>query len=38
MKRGRMSRRGSKALFRSTGSRVHRKNMQTNPMRGGIRL
>lgn len=37
MKRRRLSRRGSKRLFKKTAMKVHRKNM-TSPMRGGIRM
>lgn len=36
--RSKMSRKGSKKLFRKTASRSHKKNFSTNPMRGGIRL
>jgi hypothetical protein len=39
MFRKKMSKHGSKKLFRRTASRVHRKNSpRTSPMRGGIRL
>ena len=38
MKRRKMSRRGSKRLFTATASKTHRKNVQSRPMRGGIRL
>ena len=37
-RRKRMSRSRSKKLFRRTARRVHRRNMPTSPMRGGIRL
>lgn len=37
-KRKKLSRRGSKRLFSSTGSRIERKNIAPPPMRGGIRL
>jgi len=37
-KRSRMSRKGSKKLFKRTARKVHKKNIQTHPMRGGIRL
>jgi len=35
--RKRLSRRGSKRLFRKTAVKVHKKNI-TRPLRGGIRL
>lgn len=38
MKRRRVSRRGSKKLFRATGLKTHKKNLIAAPMRGGIRL
>lgn len=38
MKRRPMSRKGSKKLFTKTASKTHVKNVQANPMRGGIRL
>ena len=40
MSRHRLSRRGSRKLFRKTASRLHRRNMQSGHfvMRGGIRL
>ena len=38
-KRCKISRKGSKRLFTATASRTHIKNnLQTAPMRGGIRL
>lgn len=37
-KRHKMSRRGSKKLFRNTASQTHVKNVCPAPMRGGIRL
>lgn len=38
MRRHKMSSRGSKRLFSATASRTHRRNIPSNPMRGGIRL
>lgn len=38
MRRRKMSRRGSKKLFRRTASKAHKKNFRGAPMRGGIRL
>ena len=38
MRRKRMSRRRSRKYFTKTARKVHRKNIPTNPMRGGIRL
>lgn len=38
MKRHALSSSGSRRLFSKTGSRTHKKNMTSNPMRGGIRL
>lgn len=35
--RRRVSRRGSKRLFRKTATKVHKRNVR-KPMRGGIRL
>ena len=37
-KRHKVSRRGSKRLFKATGLKTHRKNLVAAPMRGGIRL
>nr|QJB19793.1 MAG: hypothetical protein [Microvirus sp.] len=37
-KRGRMSGKKSRKLFSATASKTHKKNVQGNPMRGGIRL
>ncbi len=37
-RRNRMSRRKSKRQFTKGATRVHRKNMRSGPMRGGIRL
>jgi len=37
-KRNRMSAKGSKKLFTKTAQKTHKKNVQGNPMRGGIRL
>lgn len=37
MKRHKVSRRGSKRLFKRTGAKVHKMNAAA-PMRGGIRL
>lgn len=36
--RKKMSKRRSKKLFRKTADRTHRKNLNTSPMRGGLRL
>lgn len=36
--RKKMSRRRSRNDFRKKASRIHRKNIGSNPMRGGIRL
>ena len=38
MKRRKMSKRGSGRYFTATASKTHRKNVQTRPQRGGIRL
>lgn len=38
MKRFKLSRSGSKALFTGTAVRHHKFNFSANPMRGGIRL
>jgi hypothetical protein len=38
MRRHKMSNRHSKKLFSKTASRTHKKNLSSNPMRGGIRL
>lgn len=38
MKRHKVSSAGSKRLFSATASRSHRKNFDSAPMRGGIRL
>nr|QJB19491.1 MAG: hypothetical protein [Microvirus sp.] len=38
MKRQKLSSKKSKGLFSATASRTHKKNIPTNPMRGGIRL
>jgi len=37
-KRQPMSRGKSRKLFSATAGRTHKKNLQTTPMRGGIRL
>lgn len=37
-KRSKMSKKRSEKLFSSTASKTHKKNVQGNPMRGGIRL
>ena len=37
MKRRKMSRRGSKRLFKATAQKVHKRNL-VRPERGGIRL
>lgn len=37
-KRKPMPRKASEKLFTETASRTHRKNVQADPMRGGIRL
>lgn len=36
--RSKLSRSGSKKLFKKTASKTHKKNIRSNPMRGGIRL
>lgn len=36
--RKRLTKRGSKRLFRVTGDKVHKKNLLTGLSRGGIRL
>lgn len=36
--RKRLTRRGSRRLFKATAQRVHSKNVRPVPMRGGIRL
>ena len=38
MKRRKMSRSGSKKYFTAAGSKTHKKNIPSRPMRGGIRL
>ena len=38
MKRRKISKRGSKRLFKVTGMKTHKKNLSASPMRGGIRL
>ncbi|QXP44297.1 MAG: hypothetical protein [Arizlama microvirus] len=38
MKRNKISRTGSKALFTATASRTNVRNVRSAPMRGGIRL
>ena len=38
MFRHKMGNKQSKRLFSKTASRTHKKNVQGNPMRGGIRL
>lgn len=38
MKRKKLTRRGSKSLFRATASKTHKLNLKPDPMRGGIRL
>lgn len=38
MKRKKLSRKGSKRLFRATADRTHRMNVNKRPMRGGTRL
>lgn len=37
-KRFKMTRKGSRKLFRKTASKAHKKNFRGAPMRGGIRL
>ncbi|WNK15099.1 MAG: hypothetical protein [Microvirus sp.] len=37
-KRHKMSGHKSRKLFSKTAGRTHKKNVQSNPMRGGIRL
>lgn len=36
--RKKLSKSGSKRLFKKTASRTHKKNLRATPMRGGIRL
>lgn len=36
--RKKVSKRGSRRLFRATAMKTHKKNIQAYPMRGGIRL
>lgn len=38
MHRNKISKGRSKAMFRRSGARTHRKNLAPSPMRGGIRL
>jgi hypothetical protein len=38
MRRRKMSARGSRSYFTATASKTHRRNVQTRPLRGGIRL
>lgn len=38
MKRHRMSKSASRKVFTRGAVRIHKKNLQTGPMRGGIRL
>lgn len=38
MKRKRLSRRHSRKLFSKTARRVHKRNVHSHPMRGGIRF
>lgn len=38
MRRGKMGRGHSKAVFRRGAQRIHQKNVAPAPMRGGIRL
>ena len=38
MRRRKITRRGSRKLFRKTATRVHKKNMPRTIMRGGYRL
>lgn len=38
MKRRKLTRRGSKRLFKKTAVKVHKKNLLSRPMRGGIRM
>lgn len=38
MKRRKMTKKGSKKLFKATANRTHIKNVAPKPMRGGIRL
>lgn len=37
-KRNRVSKRYSRRLFSKTAKRVHKRNLASHPMRGGIRL
>lgn len=36
--RKKLTKKGSRKLFRATALKIHRKNLQAYPMRGGIRL
>lgn len=36
--RKKLTKKGSRKLFRATALKIHRKNLQGYPMRGGIRL
>lgn len=38
MKRKKLTRKGSKKLFRATADKTHKINLKTTPMRGGIRM
>lgn len=38
MMRKKLSRKGSKRLFTKTAKKVHKKNVLSKPMRGGIRM
>lgn len=38
MKRKKLTKRGSKRLFKATASKTHKLNLKPEPMRGGIRL
>jgi hypothetical protein len=38
MKRRKVSNKGSKRLFTATAAKVHKKNLQVKPMRGGFRI
>ena len=37
-RRNRMGKKKSRKVFTKTAKRVHKKNLYSNPMRGGIRL
>jgi len=37
-KRKKLSKKGSRKLFRATVNKTHKKNLQATPMRGGFRM